>query len=97
MIVATARLELRVPGCRSLKEKRHVIKALTAGIRSAFNASVAEVDHQDLWQRSTLGVAVASGDGGHARRTLAQIERFVERDGRAELLRTELGIHDPDD
>ena len=57
MLVALERFDLRIPACHSLKEKRHVVKALTSAIRSSFNVSVAEVDHQDLWQRSTIAVA----------------------------------------
>jgi len=51
MLVALERFDLRIPGCSSLKQKRHVLKSLTGALRSTFNVSVAEVDHQDLWQR----------------------------------------------
>ena len=68
------RFDLRIRGCRSLKQKRHVVKALTAAIRQRFNVSVAEVDHQDLWQRATIAVAAVGGRGattsqGHAARS----------------------------
>jgi uncharacterized protein len=58
MLVALERFDLRIPACASLKEKRHVVKTLTGGIRSTFNVSVAEVDHHDLWQRTAIAVAV---------------------------------------
>ena len=61
MLVAAARFDLRVPGCTSLKEKRHVVKTLIASLRGTFNLAVAEVDHQDLWQRSTLAATLCSG------------------------------------
>jgi len=48
MLVALERFDLRIPGCGSLKEKRHVVKTLTAAIRQKFNVSVAEVDHHEL-------------------------------------------------
>ena len=54
MLVALCRFDLRIPGCSSLKEKRHVLKTLIASLRSKFNVSVAEVDHHELWQRTTL-------------------------------------------
>ena len=57
MLVALERFDLRIPRCGSLKEKRHVVKTLSNGIRSKFNVSVAEVDHLDLWQRTTIAVA----------------------------------------
>ena len=54
MLVALERFDLRIPACGSLKEKRHVVKTLTSGIRSTFNVSVAEVDHQGHRSRITV-------------------------------------------
>lgn len=80
------RLDLRIPASGSLKSKRHVVKALTGGLRAKFNVAVAEVDHQDLWQRATLGVTCISESSFHAQKMLREIERYVERDGRVEIL-----------
>jgi uncharacterized protein YlxP (DUF503 family) len=66
MLVALERFDLRIPACGSLKEKRHVVKTLTNGIRSTFNVSVAEVDHHDLWQRTAIAVAAVAGEQYHA-------------------------------
>ena len=57
MLMAALRLDLRIPACGSLKEKRHVVKALSSGIRSTFEVAVAETGYQDMWQRAELGVA----------------------------------------
>ncbi len=46
MMVAVVSFDLRIPGSTSLKEKRHVVKALSASLRHRFNVSVAEVDHR---------------------------------------------------
>ncbi len=97
MLVALERFDLRIPGCSSLKEKRHVVKTLTAGIRSKFNVSVAEVDHHDLWQRTALGVSVVAGDAYHARRVMHEVEKFVERWAEVEVIDTDLSLHGPDD
>jgi uncharacterized protein YlxP (DUF503 family) len=78
MLVALERFDLRIPGCVSLKEKRHVVKTLTGGIRSKFNVAVAEVDHHDLWQRTTIAVSAVSGDAYHAKRFMHEVEKFVE-------------------
>ena len=96
MLVALGRFDLRIPACGSLKEKRHVVKTLTSAIRSKFNVSVAEVDHQELWQRTALAVAVAAGEGYHAKRVLHEVERLVERWGEVELIDVELTLHYPD-
>jgi hypothetical protein len=97
LVVALERFDLRIPACRSLKEKRHVVKTLTSAIRTKFNATVAEVDHQDLWQRSTLAVGVVSGEAYHARRVLHEVEKLIDRWGEVELIHAELTLHHPED
>ena len=96
MVVALERFDLRIRGCGSLKEKRHVVKTLTNAIRSKFNVSVAEVDHHDLWQRTALGVAVAAGEGHHAKRVLHEVEKLVERWGEVEVIDTVTTLHYPE-
>jgi uncharacterized protein YlxP (DUF503 family) len=97
MLVALERFDLRIPGCGSLKEKRHVVKTLTAGIRSKFNVSVAEVDHHDLWQRTTLAVAATGAERFHVRKVMHEVEKFVERWSEIEVIEAELSLHYPDD
>ncbi len=96
MLVALERFDLRIPGCGSLKQKRHVLKSLTGALRSTFNVSVAEVDHQDLWQRSTIAVAATGAEGFHVRKVMQQVERFVEAWGGVEVIEAELTLHHPD-
>lgn len=97
MLVALERFDLRIPGCGSLKEKRHVVKTLTAQIRSRFNVSVAEVDHHDLWQRTTLAISAAAGEGYHAKRVLHEVERFIERFPAVEIIQATLTLHYPEE
>jgi hypothetical protein len=96
MLVALERFDLRIPGCGSLKEKRHVVKTLTNAIRSTFNVSVAEVDHQELWQRTALAVAVAAGESYHAKRVLHEVEKLIDRWAEVDLIDSELTLHYPD-
>ena len=79
MLAALCRFDLRIPGVTSLKEKRHVVKSLTASLRQRFNVSVAEVDHQDLWQRATIAVSAVSAQGYHLKKVVHEVERHVER------------------
>ena len=97
MMVALARFDLRIPGCGSLKEKRHVVKTLSNGIRSKFNVAVAEVDHQELWQRTAIGVAAVAEEEYHARRVLHEVERLVERWAEVEVIGTDVTVHYPED
>jgi uncharacterized protein len=63
--VVLLRVHLHLPQSGSLKAKRAELNSLKAALRNKLGASVAEVDHQDTWQRATLAVALA---GGSARR-----------------------------
>src|SRR5919201_6747237 len=93
MVVGLESFDLRIPGCGSLKEKRHVVKTLTAGLRQKFNVSVAEVDHHDLWQRTTIAVSAVASEAYHARRGLHEVEEFVDRFGRTEIIASDLSLH----
>jgi uncharacterized protein YlxP (DUF503 family) len=97
MLVALERFDLRIPGCRSLKEKRHVVKTLTAAVRQRFPVSVAEVDHHDLWQRSAIAVAAVGADQHHLRRVMHEVEKLVERWGEVEVIDAELQLLWPDE
>jgi len=81
----------------SLKEKRHVVKTLTTSVRQKFNVAVAEVDHQELWQRATLAVSAVAAEGYHLKRVMHEVERHVERFQEVEIIDVELSLHGPDD
>ena len=53
---------LHMPECHSLKDKRKIVKSLIEKLRARFNASVAEVDHHELWQRATIAIARVTPD-----------------------------------
>lgn len=67
-------LEIRVEESHSLKDKRHVVKGLKDRLRHRFNVSVAEVDGQDTWQRSTIVVVNVSKDRAYAEQALRSAE-----------------------
>jgi len=58
----SAKLTFRIPHSTSLKDKRQIRKSLIDKTRQRFNASVAEVDTQDMHQTLTIGIAVVSGE-----------------------------------
>ena len=76
--VALGLVELHLPDVDSLKGKRHVLKGLKERVRARFECSVAEVDHQDVWQRATLAVAYVSADGRHANEVVSKALDFIE-------------------
>ena len=73
--VGVLTLELRLQDSHSLKDKRHTVKSLKDRLRSKFNVAVAEIDYQDLWQRSLVSAVTVSGDHGRAEQTLQLVER----------------------
>ena len=97
MLVALCRFDIRIPGCTSLKEKRHVVKTVTASLRSKFNVAVAEVDHQDLWQRTAIAVSSVAGEGYHLRRVMHQVERHLGTFPAIEVIDSNLSLHGPED
>jgi uncharacterized protein len=78
--------DLHVPQSRSLKTKRAAIRPILDGLRHRYRVSVAEVDHQDQWQRAAIGVAVVGGTNSQVRDVLASVERFVANAPDTELL-----------
>jgi uncharacterized protein YlxP (DUF503 family) len=70
-------VDLRLPDCHSLKEKRAVVKTIVQGALRRFSVAAAEVDHQDKWQRAELGFAAVAGSESHVREVLEAVERFV--------------------
>lgn len=77
MHVAALGVELHLPAVHSLKEKRATVRPVLEGCRHRFSVAAAEVDHQDRWQRATLGIAVVSGSAAHAVEVLDAVERFI--------------------
>ncbi len=78
MFVGIVRVEIHIPGSTSLKDKRAVIRALKDRIHSRSSAAVAEVDHQDLWQRAALGIAVVAGEHAPIDARLQEIRGIIE-------------------
>jgi uncharacterized protein YlxP (DUF503 family) len=73
-VIGVLTLELRLENSHSLKEKRHVVESLKNRLRNKFNVAVAEIDHQDLWQRSVIAVVTVSSDRVHSEKVLHSAE-----------------------
>ena len=71
-------LELQIPGCASLKDKRSRLKPLLSRLHREFNISVAEVDHLDAWQAAVIACAIVSNDAAHSQRLLQQVVQWLE-------------------
>ncbi len=92
MVVGTLRIALTLPGPRNLKDKRRIVQSLLRRLHNEFSVAAAEVDDQDLWGRTTLGIAVVTNDGRHADQVLAQVIRYIERQPEAVIVDYEVEI-----
>ena len=86
LFTATAAIELWIPAAHTLKERRAVVKSIVERTRHRFNCAVAQLDKGDRADRAVIGVACISNNEGHARRQRDHILRFMEEDGRAEIV-----------
>lgn len=72
-------LEIYLPLSASLKDKRKIIKGLKDRLRAKHNISIAEVDGQDLWQRSTIAVASVSNSESSLHASFQKIRNEIEQ------------------
>ena len=93
MIVMGCYVELYVLESSSLKDKRRVVKSLVDRIRGAFNVAVAEVDHNELWQRASLGIVTVSNQVRHANEVLSKVVNLLEKDLRIELIDYDMEVY----
>lgn len=79
MFIGIGRFELFIPESGSLKHKRAVLRSISDVVRKRYNVAIAEVDHQDLWQRSAFGVSCVAESAGHCRKVLQEVEKAMGR------------------
>lgn len=75
--VAILTVELHFPEAASLKGKRQFVRSAKDNLRNRFGASVAEVDHHELWQRCTLTIACTARGAHEADELAAGAERWL--------------------
>ena len=88
--------ELHFSDAHSLKEKRHFVRSAKAHLQNRVGASVAEVDHHEVWQRARLTVACVAREHRELERLLDEAERWL-RGQEWEVALVERLIVDPDD
>ena len=79
MNLGVCSITLRLAENESLKGKRKVIKSLIARVRNSYNVAIAEVDDQDVWQLTTLGIACVSNDAQLNNRVLSKVVEFISQ------------------
>lgn len=89
MPVGILTLEIELPYSHSLKEKRAVLQKIRDRLRARFNVALAELDHQDVWQRATLGVVSISSSQTVLESTFRQVLEESEK-----ILGQDVASHD---
>jgi uncharacterized protein len=72
-------LELHIAEAQSLKDKRQVLRGLKDRLRNQFNVAVAELDFEDMWQRSVVGVVTLSNEEHHVEEALQKVLAEADR------------------
>ena len=92
MVVGIGIITLRLHECRSLKGKRKIVKSIIGQLRNNFNASVAEVGANDIYQRAEIGVSLVGNTKNLINSKLDKLFNFVDALGLAEIIDTEMEI-----
>ena len=78
MPIGLLTLEIHIPDARSLKDKRQVLRSLKDRLRGRYNVAVAELDHQESWQRAQVGIVSLSNDAAHLEQSLRAVLNEAE-------------------
>lgn len=86
MVIKLLTIDIYLPGRSSLKEKRFVLNSIKTKLGGQLNTAVAEVGHQDKWQRSILAVVIAGSDGKIVDAACQKALSLLEKDHRLTVL-----------
>jgi uncharacterized protein YlxP (DUF503 family) len=93
MFVGVCQIALLFPDCASLKDKRFVVSSVKTKIQNKFNVSIAEVEHNDLWQRGVLGLALVTNEKKMVDQVFNKILELLYTEGRLEVLQHQIEIY----
>jgi uncharacterized protein YlxP (DUF503 family) len=82
MLVGVMTACMYMQGVTSLKGKRSIVKSLIGRLKSRFNASIAEVDHQDNKTSAVIAIAIVSNEATFIDKQFNAIIKFMRNDGR---------------
>jgi len=93
MFVGVCQIEILLPESASLKDKRFVLSSVKTKIQNKFNVSVAEVAHQELWQRALLGLALVTNEHKMVDQVFNKIMELLYHEDRLEVLKHQVDIY----
>ncbi len=77
-MIVYAECSFFIPMAALLKAKRSVLKSMVVRIKNSYNVSIAEIDHQELWQRTTLALVATGSSNEVAEREVRRAIHFLE-------------------
>jgi len=82
MIIGVMTAQLHLQGITSLKGKRSIVKSVIGRLKSRFNVSISEVEHQDQKRSAVIGIAMVCNDSRFIDKQFDTIINFMQKDGR---------------
>jgi uncharacterized protein YlxP (DUF503 family) len=79
MSIGVLTIQLQLPGCKSLKEKRSRLKPLISRLHREFNISVAEISRQDVWDEAIVGCVMISNDHQFSESSLRTVIHWLNK------------------
>lgn len=92
MVTGLGIITLRIEGCRSLKEKRKVVKSMIGRLRNAFNVAMAETGDNDVLSRAEIGFAIVGNDRREVNSRIDKIFNMADRIALAQIIDTQMEI-----
>lgn len=90
MVVGVVRLHLQLHASFSLKEKRSTLKSVLARMRQRFPVSAAEVDLQDNWSQSIIGLSMVGASKQGMQAIFDKLENEILRQGEIDILASDV-------
>jgi len=92
MIAAVMILDLHLPACQSLKQKRQILHGIRDRVRNRFGAAYGELDSQEKWQKSKIAFALIGTEQQKLFEVFEEIKRMIESNFYAVILEQEREI-----
>ncbi|QQE76173.1 DUF503 domain-containing protein [Brevibacillus composti] len=93
-MIAGVRIQLFLPACQNLKEKRAIVKSILGKLRSRFHVSAAELAYLEQWQRAEIGIAAVANEMSFLSNQVQAMIRLVETYPGVELIHAETEYYD---
>jgi uncharacterized protein len=92
MVAGLGTITFRLHDCRSLKGKRKIVKSIISRLRNNFNASVAEVGSNDIYQKAVIGFSLVGNNRKMINSKIDKIFNLAEELNLAEIIDSEMEI-----